>query len=366
MKRRFSELISVSSHPLRPSPNSVPSHPHFPHFPRFGRQHFLNFRVFVGRWKANNKEHIEDFGGRCAWEGSRGASPRDTWDVPAWFMRDSTYQKSREGGVRKGGGVVAQICRKLRAKFARNCWYFVSDSTRRVRKIVSQMALQRCNVNFLVRFLGWILEGEFWEVNFSRVNFSGGLFCWKKQSQKNRPKNSGPKFGHPKFVSQNSGQNSGSGGAKSPVQTFVPEKLSQIRKSISDNKAFSSKRGLFFAVKGPRALPKFHTHPPPGPSPQKGVTENPSRGSPKRGGRGRGWGGGGSVWNLGSARGPFTAKKAPFRWKRLQSYANTPFPMTPSRNFEHRLDNMCPRDRRDTSTGLLRSRNPKESFKATF
>ena len=26
-------------------------------------------------------------------------------------------------------------------------------------------------------------------------------------------------------------------------------------------------------------------------------------------GGGRGWGGGGSVWNLGSARGPFTAKK---------------------------------------------------------
>ena len=57
------------------------------------------------------------------------------------------------------------------------------------------------------------------------MNFSGGLFCWKKQSQKIRPKNSGPKFGRPKFVSQNSGQNSGSGGAKSPVQTFVPEKV---------------------------------------------------------------------------------------------------------------------------------------------
>ena len=45
---------------------------------------------------------------------------------------------------------------------------------------VSQVALQRCNVNFLARFLGWILEGEFWEVNFSTVNFSGGLFSWKK------------------------------------------------------------------------------------------------------------------------------------------------------------------------------------------
>ena len=63
-------------------------------------------------------------------------------------------------------------------------------------------------MNFLVRF--WV---EFWKVNFGR----------KKQSQKIRPKNSGPKFGRPKFVSQNSGLNSGSGGAKSPVQTFVPD-----------------------------------------------------------------------------------------------------------------------------------------------
>ena len=88
---------------------------------------------------------------------------------------------------------------------------------------VSQMALQRGNVNFLARFLGRILEGEFWEVHFLRVNFSGGLFCWKKQSQRVRPENLGPKFGCPKFVSQNSALNSGSGGAKSPVQTFVPE-----------------------------------------------------------------------------------------------------------------------------------------------
>ena len=87
------------------------------------------------------------------------------------------------------------------------------------------MALQRCNVNFLARFLGLILEGEFWDVNFSGVDFSGGLFDWKKQSQKIRPKNSGQKFGRPKFVSQNSALNSGSRGAKSPVQTFVPDVL---------------------------------------------------------------------------------------------------------------------------------------------
>ena len=57
------------------------------------------------------------------------------------------------------------------------------------------------------------------------MNFSGGLFCWEKQSQKIRPKTSGPTFGRPKFVSQNSALNSGSGGAKSPVQTFAPDKI---------------------------------------------------------------------------------------------------------------------------------------------
>ena len=55
---------------------------------------------------------------------------------------------------------------------------------------------------------GEFLEGEF---------FRGPLLL-EKQSQKIRPKNSGSKF-----VSQNSGLNSGSGGAKSPVQTFVPD-----------------------------------------------------------------------------------------------------------------------------------------------
>ena len=63
---------------------------------------------------------------------------------------------------------------------------------------------------FLARFLCWILEGEFWEVNFSRVNFSGGLFCWSKQTQE-----FGSKIRASKFVSQNSALNSGSGDAKS-------------------------------------------------------------------------------------------------------------------------------------------------------
>ena len=49
---------------------------------------------------------------------------------------------------------------------------------------LSQMALQRCVVNFLARFLGWILESEFWEVSFSTVNFSGALFFLGKNRTK--------------------------------------------------------------------------------------------------------------------------------------------------------------------------------------
>ena len=54
---------------------------------------------------------------------------------------------------------------------------------------VSEMPLQRCNMNFLARFL---LGGEFLE-----CDFSGGLFCCKKQNQKKLSKNPGPKFGRP-------------------------------------------------------------------------------------------------------------------------------------------------------------------------
>ena len=50
----------------------------------------------------------------------------------------------------------------------------------------SQVALQRCNVNFLARFLGWILEGEFLDGEFLR----GPLFL-----EKIGPKNSTQEFG---------------------------------------------------------------------------------------------------------------------------------------------------------------------------
>ena len=66
---------------------------------------------------------------------------------------------------------------------------------------------------------------------------------------------------------------------------------------------------FFFPVKGPRALPA--PPPPRAPPHKKGLLEIPV--GKERGGGGAG-GGGMSVWNLGSARGPFTAKKkAPFR-----------------------------------------------------
>ena len=63
---------------------------------------------------------------------------------------------------------------------------------------------------------------------------------------------------------------------------------------------------------------KFHTDPPPRPSPQKGVIENPSGGSPKRGGGGRGWWGGEVRVEFGKRASPlYREKKAPFGWKRL-------------------------------------------------
>ena len=78
----------------------------------------------------------------------------------------------------------------------------------------------------------WIFQPEFWgqffDVNFGRwisrgCIFQGASFAGKKTESKNSTREFGPKFGSPKFVSQNSALNSGSGGAKSPVQTFVSD-----------------------------------------------------------------------------------------------------------------------------------------------
>ena len=109
---------------------------------------------------------------------------------------------------------TATICDKLRSR----------DS-------VSQMALQRCNVNFLARFLV-----EFWKGEFLEGEFFRGPLLLEKTVSKIRPKNSGPKFGRPKFVSQNSALDSDSGGAKSPVQTFVPETLAIFSHKTKKNK----------------------------------------------------------------------------------------------------------------------------------
>ena len=86
---------------------------------------------------------------------------------------------------------------------------------------------------------------------------------------------------------------------------FRPVFVQQNEPFPVNNKAFSSKRGLFFTVKGLRAIPKFHTDPPPRPPfgrPPTGIfSKHPC---------GEGPGGGGLfVWSLGSARGPFTVKK---------------------------------------------------------
>ena len=73
-------------------------------------------------------------------------------------------------------------------------------------------------------------------------------------------------------------------------------------------KAFSSKRGLFFAVKGLTRSANSTQTPPPlsfG-RPPIGIFSKPP--PPLSWG---GTGGGVSVWNLGSAQGPFTAKKRP-------------------------------------------------------
>ena len=64
------------------------------------------------------------------------------WKKSSW---KTLLQKSREGGVREGG--VAQICRKLRAKFVQIAWYFVSYITRRVRKIVANLSQIRKSIS---------------------------------------------------------------------------------------------------------------------------------------------------------------------------------------------------------------------------
>ena len=80
-------------------------------------------------------------------------------------------------------------------------------------------------------------------------------------------------------------------------------------------KAFSSKRGLFFAVKGPRALPIFHTdtpppgHPPPLVAPYWDFQLTPPPPAPCEEGRG-----GGVCVEFGErARPLYSEKKAPFR-----------------------------------------------------
>ena len=98
------------------------------------------------------------------------------------------------------------------------------------------------------------------------------------------------------------------------------ESEKSLKPFFSDSfKAFSSKRGLFFTIKGPRALPKFHTDttpPPPPPSPSPSLLENPLLGFSVNPPRSLQWGGpgGGEVRvEFGErARPLYREKKAPF------------------------------------------------------
>ena len=109
------------------------------------------------------------------------------------------------------------------------CWELFSEVSAvappRIPKIISQMALKRRSVKFSARFLGWNLEGEFWELNSLRVNFREGLFCWKNRMKKLDLRIRGQYSGVQNSSAQDSVASSGSGGAKSPGQKFVPENM---------------------------------------------------------------------------------------------------------------------------------------------
>ena len=68
---------------------------------------------------------------------------------------------------------------------------------------------------------------------FSRVNFSGGLFCWKKTESKTLTQEFGSKIRASKIRFQEFGPDFGSGGARSPVQTFVPDFFKKMQGKLS-------------------------------------------------------------------------------------------------------------------------------------
>ena len=92
----------------------------------------------------------------------------------------------------------------------------------------SEMALQKCSVNFSARILGWIFWCEFLAVSFSRVNFKGALLIGKKTG----PKKSAPELGAKHFISQNSTPNSVSWGAKSPLRKLAPDWVCLVLKHL--------------------------------------------------------------------------------------------------------------------------------------
>ena len=86
---------------------------------------------------------------------------------------------------------------------------------------------------------GELLEGEF---------FRGPLLLERTEA-KNSTREFGSKIGGgggPKFVSRNSALNSGSRGAKSPVQTFGPDK--EIFKAVGLKKVVAVKDFLAYSI----------------------------------------------------------------------------------------------------------------------
>ena len=109
----------------------------------------------------------------------------------------------------------------------RNCIkkIIVSEPKIVTAHLISKMALQKCNVNFSVRILGWISWCEFLEGEFLEGEFLRGLVLLENIGPKHSTPEFGPRFGAQKFASQNSTPNSGSQGAKSPLRKLAPAYL---------------------------------------------------------------------------------------------------------------------------------------------
>ena len=118
------------------------------------------------------------FWSTCA-KASFAPSPNDFWPL--------SRSRAPVAGAWGRKAVAVSGVGKIRG----NCWIHFPES-----RNVSQVALQRCKVDFSARF---------WKVNFGRWIsrrwiYQGASSPGKNRTKKIRPKNSGPEFGRPKFV----------------------------------------------------------------------------------------------------------------------------------------------------------------------